>query len=129
MLPLQRNNIFAGSVFARVLEDVQAEQAAGNAALCLSGASREPCSIAADGPIIDVLLVVGNSNLLIIFLPSRALVVSAPLTLLIIKQVQLHKCAFDSVFHGVRKVHSHFVTRIGIVEDFAARSVPWGVCG
>lgn len=47
-------------------------------------------------------------------------VVSALLTLLIIKQVQWHKSALDSDFHGVQKVHSHSVARIGGLSIFMA---------
>lgn len=47
-------------------------------------------------------------------------VASALLTLLIIKQVHLHKSALDSDFHGVQKVHSHFVARIGGLSIFLA---------
>lgn len=47
-------------------------------------------------------------------------VASALLTLLIIKQVQWHKSALDSDFHGVQKVHSHLVARIGGLSIFLA---------
>lgn len=47
-------------------------------------------------------------------------VVSALLTLLIIKQVRLHSSALDSDFHGVQKVHTHSVARIGGLSIFLA---------
>ncbi|MEG1329038.1 MAG: glycosyl transferase, partial [Janthinobacterium sp.] len=47
-------------------------------------------------------------------------VASALFTLLIIKQVRLHKSALDSDFHGVQKVHSHSVARIGGLAIFVA---------
>jgi len=47
-------------------------------------------------------------------------VASALLTLLIIKQVRLHESALDLDFHGVQKVHSHYVARIGGLSIFLA---------
>eukprot|EP01133_Synstelium_polycarpum_P019265 gene19265-23076_t len=47
-------------------------------------------------------------------------VVSALLTLLIIKQVRVHGSALDSDIHGVQKVHSHSVARIGGLSIFLA---------
>ncbi|MES2742407.1 MAG: glycosyltransferase [Pseudomonadota bacterium] len=47
-------------------------------------------------------------------------VASALLTLLVIKQSRLHGPALDSDFHGVQKVHSHVVSRIGGLSIFLA---------
>jgi len=47
-------------------------------------------------------------------------VASALLTLLVVKQVRLHGPALDADFHGVQKVHSHSVARIGGLPIFLA---------
>ena len=47
-------------------------------------------------------------------------IVSALLTLLVIKQAKLHGPALDSDFNGVQKVHSHAVARIGGLPIFVA---------
>lgn len=66
------------------------------------------------------------------FFSIVSFVLSALLTLLIMKQVQLHKSALNSDFHGVQKVHSHFVARIGRLSIFLAvglvRQYRSGVC-
>jgi UDP-N-acetylmuramyl pentapeptide phosphotransferase/UDP-N-acetylglucosamine-1-phosphate transferase len=54
-------------------------------------------------------------------------VASALLTLLVIKQVRLHGPALDSDFHGVQKVHSHKVARIGGLPIFVAVILSSGI--
>src|SRR5450830_701229 len=62
----------------------------------------------------DFLLIIKMFSFIVSF------VASALLTLLIIKQVRLHSSALDSDFHGVQKVHSHSVARIGGLSIFLA---------
>lgn len=54
-------------------------------------------------------------------------IASTLLTLLVIKQVKLHGAALDADFHGVQKVHSHAVSRIGGLPIFLAVALSAGI--